>query len=329
MASAHLRFPFSDASPDVLLLSAADVTRCLDPIALRDALATGFGWLELGEVTVPPRLRLGVGSAGYSLAMPAWRDGWHATVKIVNVFDGNHAHGLPSHHALITLFDADTGAPRCIMDGATITGMRTAAAAMLSVHMASRPDARVATVVGAGVQAREHLRQLPLVRSLDRINLWSRNPAHTRQLAAEIGNVQVVTDLEAAVHESDIICLTTSAASPVIDAAWVRPGTHVCSVGFQSTGGELPRELATHSRLFVESLDAFKPAPVGCGELAGLDATLGTTLGAVALGRSPGRVLADEITVYKAMGNAMEDMIAANLVYRSVIATGGNSAIDA
>jgi alanine dehydrogenase len=319
MASAHQRFPFSGGSPDVLLLSAADVTRYLDPFALLDALATGFGWLELGEVTVPPRLRLGVGNAGYSLSMPAWRDGLHATVKIVNVFDGNHGHGLPSHHALITLFDADTGAPRCIMDGAMITGMRTAAAAMLSVRMASRHDARIATVVGAGVQAREHLRQLPLVRALDRINLWSRNADHTRQLAEQVGEVQVVTDLEAAVRESDIVCLTTSAASPVIDAAWVRPGTHVCSVGFQSTGGELPRELVMHSRLFVESLDAFKPAPVGCGELAGLDATLGTTLGAVALGRKTARVNPDEITVYKAMGNAMEDMVAANLVYRRAI----------
>lgn len=324
MASAHQRFPFADGSPDVLLLSAADVRRLLDPGALIDALATGFGWLELGEVTVPPRLRLGVGHAGYSLAMPAWRDGLHATVKVVNVFDGNHAHGLPSHHALISLFDADTGAPRCIMDGATITAMRTAGAAMLSVRMASRTDARVATVVGAGVQAREHLHQLRLVRALDRINLWSRNSDHTRALAAQLGDVHAVTDLEAAVGASDIVCLTTSAATPVIDAAWVRPGTHVCSVGFQSTGGELPRELAMRARLFVESLDAFRPAPVGSGELAGMDAALGTTLGAVALGRSAGRVQADEVTVYKAMGNAMEDLIAANLVYRAAVGLPGS-----
>ena len=323
MASNQTRFAFTTASPDVLLLSAADVVKHLDPISLLDALATGFGWLELGEITVPPRLKLGVGDAGYSLAMPAWRDGLYATVKLVNVFEENHARGLPSHHALITLFDAETGAPRCIMDGATITGMRTAAAAMLSVRMASRPDARIATVVGTGVQAREHVRQLPLVRSLDRINLWSRHVEHAEQLAGEFDGVRVVTDLEAAIRESDIICLTTSAPSPVIRAEWVTPGAHVCSVGFQSSGGELPRELAGQHRLFVETLDAFKPAPVGCGELAGLDPSLGTTIGALVLGRAPGRVREDEITVYKAMGNAMEDLVAANLVYRRATGIGG------
>jgi ornithine cyclodeaminase/alanine dehydrogenase-like protein (mu-crystallin family) len=312
-------FAFTAGASPVRLLSESDVARHLDPRAVLDALATGFTWLELGEIETPPRPRLSVADAGYSLAMSAWRPGMQMTVKIVNVFDGNHARGLPSHQALITLFDPDTGAPTCIMDGAGITGVRTAAAAMLSVRLLSRPEAGIATIVGAGVQGREHLRLLPFVRQLERINLCARNPERAERLVAGNDGAVVRTDVEAAIRESDIICLTSSAASAVIRPEWVAPGAHVCSVGHQSTGGELPRELAERHRLFVESLDAFRPSPVGCGELAGLDPSLGTTLGAVLLGRKPGRLHADEITVYKAMGNAMEDLVAANLVYRRLI----------
>jgi alanine dehydrogenase len=313
-------FAFTSTGPRVRLLSEVDVARHLDPLQLLDALETGFGWLELGEIQTPPRPRLGVNDAGYSLAMSAWRPGLQMTVKIVNVFEDNHSRGLPSHSALITLFDPESGAPTCIMDGAYVTGVRTAAAAMLSVRMLSRRDARIATVVGAGVQGREHVRLLPLVRSLDRINVCSRSADHAQVLAASEERARVSTDIEAAVRESDIICLATSAPSAVIRPEWVKPGAHVCSVGHQSSGGELPRELAEQHRVFVETLDAFKPSPVGCGELAGMDASRGTTLGAIALGRKPGRSQRDEITVYKAMGNAMEDMVAANLVYSRVIA---------
>jgi alanine dehydrogenase len=312
-------FAFVAGASPVLLLSAGEVASRLAPLALIDALETGFGWLELGEVQTPPRPQVVLGNRGYSLTMSAWRPGMRLTVKVVNVFEGNHALGLPSHQALITLYDEDTGAPACVMDGAGITGARTAAAAMVSTRLLSRPDARIATVVGAGVQAHEHVRMLPFVRPFERINVWSRQASHAAALASTSALATSRADLEAAIRESDVICLTTSAPSPVIDADWVKPGAHVCSVGHQSSGGELPRELVERHRLFVETLDAFKPTPVGCGELAGRDPSRGTTLGALALGRSPGRQRAGEITLYKAMGNAMEDMVAANLVYNVIL----------
>lgn len=315
----HPGFAFAAGATPVLMLTGADVERYLDPRALLDGLEAGFGWLELGEVQTPPRPKLPVADRGFSLAMSAWRPGMQLTVKIVNVFEGNHALGLPSHQALISLFDPDTGAPTCVMDGASITGVRTAAAAMLSVRMLSRADSRIATVIGAGVQGREHLRLLPLVRSIARINVWSRNPEHALRVAAGSETVHATTDVEAAVRESDIVCLTTASPSPVIQADWLKPGAHITSVGHRSLAGELPRDLAEKHRLFVETLDAFQPSPVGCGELAGLDPATGTTIGAVALGRKPGRLSPTEITVYKAMGNAMEDMVAANLVYQRAI----------
>ena len=316
----HAGFAFTGGVPQVLMLTGADVERYLEPRLLLDGLEAGFRWLELGEVQTPPRPMLPVADRGFSLAMSAWRPGMQLTVKIVNVFEGNRALGLPSHQALIALFDPDTGAPTCVMDGASITGIRTAAAAMLSVRLLSRPESRIATVIGAGVQGQDHLRLLPLVRDLSHVNVCSRDPEHAGRLAAGSGIARTTTDVEAAVRESDIICLTTNSRSQVIRAEWIKPGTHVTSVGYSPPGGELPRELAETQRLFVETLDAFEPPPVGCGELATLGPSAGTTLGEVALGRKPGRLSPTEITVYKAMGNAMEDMVAANLVFQRALA---------
>jgi ornithine cyclodeaminase/alanine dehydrogenase-like protein (mu-crystallin family) len=262
---------------------------------------------------------------GFSLAMSAWQPGRQICVKVVNVFDGNLAIGLPNHLATINLFDPDTGAPTCVMDATCITGLRTAAAAVLSHKLLSRPDSRIATIVGAGVQGREHLRLLPLVRPLEEIQICSLEFDHAERLARLHPKARAVRDVEAAVNRSDLVCLATHATSPVIEAEWVKPGTHVSSVGYHPPEGELPRALARAHRLFVESADAFAPAPVGCSELTGLH---GTTLGDVVNDRGKGRTNDAEITVYKAMGIAMEDMVAANLAYEAARRAGGGVSID-
>jgi alanine dehydrogenase len=307
----------------VMTLSETEVERYLDPQELLDGLEDGFRGLELGEVQSPPRSQLSVAGKGFSLAMPAWRRGMQLTIKIVNVFDGNLAIDLPNHLALINLFDPNTGAPSCVMDGTYLTGVRTAAAAVLSARMLSRSGSRIATVIGAGVQGREHLRLLPLIRGFERINVCSLRFEDAQKLAARSQVAHATADLEAAVRESDVVCLATHSPTPVISPDWVKAGTHVSSVGYSPPNGELPKDLARQNRLFVETLDAFQPTPVGCGELAGLDASMGTTLGAVALGRKPGRANDTETTVYKAMGVAMEDMVAANLAYQRAKREGG------
>jgi ornithine cyclodeaminase/alanine dehydrogenase-like protein (mu-crystallin family) len=247
------------------------------------------------------------------------------TVKIVNVFDGNLQIGLPNHLALISLFDPDTGATSCIMDGTYITAIRTAAAAALSVRLLSRAGSRIATVIGTGVQGRQHLRLLPLIRNFDRINVCSLRFEEAQKLATQSKIACATADREKAVRESDVVCLATHSPEPVIDSGWVKPGTHVTSVGFHPPNGELPKDLARAHRLFVETLDAFQPAPVGCSDLADLDISTGTTLGAVALDRKVGRRSDDEITVYKAMGVAMEDMVAANLAFQRAKQDGGGN----
>ena len=312
----------------VMILSETEVERYLDAKELLAGLEDGFRGIELGEVQCPPRPRLSVPGRGFSLAMSAWRPGMQLTVKIVNVFDGNLESDLPNHLALVNLFDPDTGAASCVMDGTYITGIRTAASAVLSARMLSRSESRIATVIGAGVQGREHLRLLPLIRNLDRINVCSLHFEDAQKLATQTEIARATADVEAAVRESDIVCLATHSPTPVIESEWVRPGAHASSVGYYPPHGELPKDLATGCRLFVETLDAFQPAPVGCGELAGLDASTGTTLGAVALGRRPGRLSDGEITVYKAMGIAMEDMVAANLAYQKAKREGGGGAMS-
>src|SRR6516162_10074725 len=306
-------FEIKKGARQVMTLSEAEVEKYLDLQGLLNGLEDGFRGIELGEIQSPPRPKLSVAGKGFSLAMPAWRPGMQITVKIVNVFDGNVHIDLPNHLALINLFDPETGAASCVMDGTYITGIRTAASAVLSARMLSRSEARIATVIGAGVQGREHVKFLPLIRNLDRINVCSLRFEDAQKLATQNEIACATADVETAVRESDILCLATHSPTPVIRSEWVKLGAHVSSVGYYPPHGELPKDLASKHRLFVETLDAFQPPPVGCGELASLDRSMGTTLGSVALGRKPGRVSEREVTVYKAMGVAMEDMVAANL----------------
>jgi len=298
------------------LLDAAAVEYWLDPQALIDGLEAGFRALELGEVQAPPRSVVRMADRGFSLTMSAWQSGMQLAVKTINVFESNRALGRPSHVGTVTLFDPEHGSPTCVMDAASITALRTAAAAALSIRMLARPDARVVMVVGGGVQARAHCRMLPLVGRFERIRLWSRNPEAAREIAARVNSLEAVDNLEAAVQSADVVCLCTGASQAVIRQEWIRPGTHVTSVGYAPPGSELPRELITGATLFVETQTALQPPPVGCAELAGVDPSGVTPIGAVSLGRRPGRVDQRQVTLYKAMGNAMEDMVAANLVYR-------------
>lgn len=299
----------------VLHLAESEVMRLLDPRALIDGLEEGFKALSRGEVQSPDRPEITVPGRGFLLAMPAWRRGMNLTVKTVCVFEGNLRRGLPNHLALITLFDPETGAPLCVMDGTYITAIRTAGAAALSVRALARPDAKVATIIGAGVQGSEHLKLLPLVRDFDEIRIASLDHRDAETLAELHPAARAVADVEAAVRGSDVVCLASHAYEPVIEAGWVRRGTHISSVGYAPPRGELPVALARDNALYVETSSAFDAPPVGCGELAGLDRKHGIALGDMLLGRQPGRISADQITVYKAMGIAMEDMVAADIAY--------------
>lgn len=307
---------------EIMVLSEADVVRLLDLEELLDALAEGFRDLARERFQVPGRTEISVPDKGFLLSMPSWREGSPIVVKMVSVFEGNLGLDLPNHLAVINLYSPDTGLPVCVMDGTYITGIRTAGAAVLSVRELARPDARIATIIGAGVQGREHLRLLPLVREFDEILVSSLYFEDAEKLAALNPIARAVADPKEAVQRSDVVCLATHSYEPVIAADWVQPGTHVTSVGYAPPRGELPPELARNHTLFVEDDAAFKEPPVGCGELRGIDAAKGIKLGDALLGASPLRTSEPEITVYKAMGVAMEDAVAAEIVYRKARSDG-------
>jgi alanine dehydrogenase len=303
------------ASPamEILVLNEDEVRRLLDPRALLDVLAEGFRALARGEVRAPHRNELAMDGEAFLLGMPGHHRGGAMAVKVVTVYESNLARGLPSHLATIGLYDPETGACTAFLDGTYITALRTSAAAALATELLARADARVLTLIGAGVQGEHHLATFPLVREFEEIRIASLVHEEAVRLAASHPLATAVRDVREAVRDADVVALATHAAAPVIRAEWVRPGTHVSSVGYRPPEGELPRALARDHSLFVETRLAFEPTPAGCAELSGLDPATATELGEVLLGLHPGRASADEVTVYKAMGHAIEDLVAAEL----------------
>src|SRR5438876_2075663 len=311
----------------ILMINETEVQRLLDLDALLDALAEGFRALSEGLVDAPKRNGVSVPNTGFLLAMPAYQHGREVTIKLVSVFHDNKRLGIPSHQALICLFDPQTGTPLSFMDGTYITALRTAGAAALSTRLLAGIDTRVLAIVGAGVQGRSHLTMLPRVRHFSEIRIASRQIAHAEQLAATDARARAVETAEEAIRGADVVCLCTHAGEPVISIDWLAPGMHITSVGYRPPGGELDPKVIEHGRLFVETRLAFEPPPAGCGELADLDPSVGTELGEVLLGRYLGRQSKDELTVYKAMGHACEDMAAASLVYHSALQEGAGRTV--
>jgi ornithine cyclodeaminase/alanine dehydrogenase-like protein (mu-crystallin family) len=240
--------------------------------------------------------------------MPGYVDGVLAA-KLVTLFPGHE----PSHQALIAVFDAETGTPVAVMDGTHITAVRTGASSAVSTRALARDDSRVLAILGAGVQGRSHLDAVRRVRDFSEVRIASRNPGHAQALAGDAG-ATAVGSFEEAVRGADVVCACTSSAEPVLRRDWLDPGTHVTSVGASMEGPELDRETVKAGLLVIESRVAFQPPPAGSHELQGLEPSEAVELGEVLAGTHPGRSSAEEITVYKSMGHAVEDAAAAALV---------------
>lgn len=270
--------------------------------ATRRALAD----LSDGRVIQPVRLVVPVAEhAGFLGVMPAYA-GSALGAKLVTFFPGNV--GLPTHHAIVVLFRPETGEPVALMDGRLVTEMRTAAASAVATDLLARADASVLAILGSGVQAASHLEALRLVRPLREVRVWS--PRNAASFATAHG-VQAARSAEAAVRGADLIVTATSARDPVLRGAWVSPGAHVNAVGAcRPDWRELDDQLLGRSRIWVDSRDA---ALQESGDvIAGSDHLEGE-IGALAAG-APGRANPDEITLFKSVGVAVEDVAAAELV---------------
>jgi len=300
----------------MLFLSRKEVEGLLDPQELISALEDGFKALSAGQLNVPPRNQA-IARKGVLVGMPAYMPERHMSVKLVTVFHENQ--NIPAHQATITLFDSETGSPIAFMDGEYITAMRTAAGAMLSAKYLACKNSISLAIIGAGVLGQAHLRMIGTLVGIEEIWTASKNFFQARALAALDSRARAVDSVQEAVSHADIVCLCTSSAVPVIQAKWLKEGAHVSSVGYRPPGGELSLDLVESSHIFVESKVAFNAPPVGCSELQGLNPELGTELGELILNQKLGRRNETEITIYKSMGHAMEDLVAANLVYDKAV----------
>ena len=307
---------------ELLYLSRADVERLLDVDAMLDALGKAMVVFSSGITSVPPRAGARVGDRGILGAMPGYVPGIALEVKLVSVFPGNHAHGLPSHQGLIAIFDEDTGAPLAVMDGTYITAIRTGGTAAVAARALARKDASILAILGAGVQGHSHLETFPRVRDFTEIRVASRDARKAKELAARHERAVVAGSFEAAVRGADVVACCTDAREPILRREWLKAGVHVSSVG-GTWGPELDAETIAAGRVFVEWRGAATtPPPAGAVELQGLDAAGLTEIGEVLAGTRPGRHSAEEITVYKSTGHAVEDAAAARLVYDRAKAEG-------
>jgi alanine dehydrogenase len=310
----------------VLVLSRAEVEALLDPAALIGALAPAMAELSAGRAAAPQRAGVPVpGPDGLLVAMPGHvPSAGTLMAKLVTLFPGNAGTALPTHQAVIVVFDPATGEPVALLDGTTITTMRTGACSALSARLLARDDAAVLAIVGTGEQARSHARAMCLVRPVREIRVAGRTPAKAAVLAAELSRSLRVPARAATTEEAlagaDIVCATTHAAEPVIRRAWLSPGTHVTSVGYG--GREVDDATVRDALVCVESrAAALAPYPSGSADLlepirAGAIPAghVHTELGELAAGTKPGRTSAEQITLYKSVGVAVQDAAAAALV---------------
>jgi ornithine cyclodeaminase len=302
----------------VLILGHEDVLAALAPNECAEAMADVLAAHARGQALMPLRSMVPFeGAAGFMGLMPAWRGGADPVfaLKSLCVMPGNPARGLDSHQGTVTLFDGAIGAPRAILDASAVTAVRTAAVSAVATRVLAREDARVLAILGAGVQGRSHLNALLGIRAFDEVRVFAPNQAHARAVAD--GRATVAASAEDAVRGADVVVTATSAREPVLRRQWLVSGAHVNAVGASvPSARELDLETVVAAALFCDSRESlrheageFRQA-VEEGAIAGDDHVRGT-LGEVLAGMAPGRRSEGELTVFRSLGLAVEDLAAA------------------
>jgi ornithine cyclodeaminase len=268
--------------------------------------------------------------AGTVLLMPAWRPGGRLGLKTVTIFPANRAAGLPALHSVYTLFDAVTGVPLAQLDGNEITARRTAAASALAASLLARDDAARLLIVGAGRVAALLAPAMQAVRDLTSVDVWSRSPASAQALAASLCaegfSARATNKLEAAVARAHVVSCATLATAPLVHGAWLQPGTHLDLIGsFKPDMCEADAACFARSRVYCDTSEALAKSgdmlqAIAAGTFAPAD--LQGTLADLCRGACCGRRDAQEITLFKSVGTALEDLAAAELVFDTLPADG-------
>lgn len=304
-----------------------------------ELMCEAMGALSRGETHQLPRMIMDLGddrSFGVMPgAMPA-HGGFGA--KLVSVFSDGRAHGLPSHQGVMVLFDSGTGAPVCVLNAGELTAIRTACASAAATRALARDDACHLAVLGCGEQALSHSLAIAKVRPLDRITLWGRSIARAEALAAEIAlrtgiPTEVAQTVALGVRDADIICTVTAAAEPILERRWVAPGTHVNLVGSSRAGpAEIDSALVLASRYFADHRASVvqQGAEFIHAKAAGLidDSHLLGEIGAVFNGTLAGRQASSDITLYKSLGNVVQDIVSGWWLYENAVLNGFGKSVS-
>jgi ornithine cyclodeaminase/alanine dehydrogenase-like protein (mu-crystallin family) len=332
----------------VLVLSHRDVLAALPPEVCAEAMAAVLAGHARGETFMPLRsVMMPPGAAGFMGLMPGWRGrpgGGAAAfaLKAVCIMPGNPGRGLDAHQGLVTLFDGESGVPTAILDASAVTAVRTAAVTAVATGALARDDARTLAVLGAGTQARAHLRALAGVREFEQVRVYAPTRAHAQAVVQELagqagaprGELSVAASAEEAVRGADVVVTVTSAREPVLRRAWLKPGAHISAVGASTPQArELDTDTVAASALFCDSRESLRHEAgefrlaVAEGKIAG-EEHVRAELGEVLAGTAAGRRDAAELTLFRSLGLAIEDLAAAQSAVAEATARGIGTEVE-
>ncbi len=305
-----------------------------------DVMASALTTLAKGGAILPlrPLMRIPP-KAGILGMMPAYMEMPDALgVKVITVFNGNHGTEYDSHQGVVLLFEADHGSIVAVIDASSVTAIRTAAVSGVATRLLARTDASDLCILGSGVQARTHLEAMLVARRVTRVRVWSRNAESARAFARTESTrhgmaVEAIASPQQAADGADIICTTTSSREPILRGEWIAPGAHINAVGSSTpTARELDSAAVARATLYVdrrestlhEAGDFLIPKSEG---IIG-DAHIRAELGELLLGTQRGRESADEITLFKSLGLAVEDVAAAHHIYARAVERGVGTSVE-
>jgi ornithine cyclodeaminase/alanine dehydrogenase-like protein (mu-crystallin family) len=315
----------------MLVLNQRDVTALLTMEKCVGLMAETLSALARGEATLPLRTVFGIPDGAFAVMPAALANPSTVGAKIITVLPKNHGTEFDSHQGAVLLFDTANGSLLSVMDATSITTIRTAAVSGVATRALAKKDARTLAILGAGVQGHSHLDAMFAVRKFDSVRIWSRNTDHARALADVArekhgARADVSATARDAVTAADVICTTTSATEPVLFGEWLSPGAHVNAVGTsQPHARELDSAVVVRSRLYVDRREsALKEpgdilTPIKNGEI-GPDHII-AEVGEVLTGKAPGRRSDSDITLFKSLGLAIEDLASAQFLYTEALRT--------
>ncbi len=311
----------------MLILSKEEIYQILDWNEVIEAVGQGFAALSAGIAAVPLRGVFEVpGKNAVVFTMPGFDGREAVAVKIVSVFRNNPAKGLPLIYGLVTLLDGNSGQPLALFDGATVTAIRTGAASGVATKYLANPGAKVLALFGSGVQAETQLRAIAAVRKLEEVLVYSRNQENSANFVQRLGqqtglNIKLAGSSAEALQGAGIVATATTSHTPVFADREVAPGTHINGVGsFTHEMREVPGETVARAVLVVdaregclaEAGDVLIPLHEGLFEANHIQAELGEVIA----GKHPGRSESDQITFFKSVGNAVQDVALASYLYQ-------------